>query len=87
MVQDYYRSGRLLGIIRFTYHNATDSLAPHCEREATDDNEIEITSEMIEAGVAVLEDRMLEGQLLDLELRAGLREAFLAMYKVAKSKH
>ena len=54
------------------------------EREGNSTDEIEITPEMIEAGVAALEARMLEGQFLESELSEAVREAYLAMYRAAK---
>lgn len=56
----------------------------HCERD--NDDEIEITPEMIEVGVRALEDQMLEGGFLESGLRLAVAEAYRAMYRVAIQK-
>ena len=47
-------------------------------------DEIGITSEMLQLGVDVLNERMADGWLLDLERYDVVREIYLAMYKAAK---
>jgi hypothetical protein len=44
---------------------------------------IEITPAMIEAGVAALEARMLEGQILESEKALAIRDVFWAMNRQA----
>ena len=56
--------------------------------EPEEHEEIEITEEMVSAGVGALEDRMIvpEGMILSIERPYAVREVFLAMYKAAKQK-